>query len=319
MKLDPALPAALRGAVDRMLVGVGRSALGERAASISAHYRKDGGSREAVRHADDALAYAVARMPATYAAVNAALSRLIEAKPDFAPQGVLDLCCGPGTASFAAASAFPSIAQARLVDSNAKLLTLARALAPDAGLPDAQFVERDATALRPEPADLVTISYALVEMDEVGAVELARRAFAAAQVLVLVEPGSTQGFSRIRAARAALIAQGAHVLAPCPHDLACPMPEGDWCHFVQRLPRSRDHMALKNARMPYEDEKFSYGVFARAPAGPRGARILRPPVVAKHAVSLSLCTGEGLTQREIPKRAGEAYKSAKKADWGDAV
>lgn len=319
MRLDPALPGSLRGALDRLMVGMARGTLSDRAASISAHYRSDGGSRDVVRHADDALAYAVARMPATFAAVTAALSRLVTAKPDFVPDSLLDLCCGPGTASFAAAEAFPSLAHARLVDSNAKLLALARGLAPESALRETQFVERDATGLRPEPADLVTISYALVELDEAQAVELARRAFAAAQVLVLVEPGSQNGFARLRAARAALVAEGAHVWAPCPHDLACPMPDGDWCHFVQRLPRSRDHMALKNAHVPYEDEKFSYCILAHEPAGPRGARILRPPVVAKHAVSLSLCTAEGLAAREVPKRSGAAYKSAKKAEWGDAV
>ena len=96
------------------------------------------------------------------------------------------------------------------------------------------------------------------------------------------------------------------------------MGEGDWCHFVQRLPRSRDHMALKGASVPFEDEKFSYLILQHEAAPARMARILRPPVIAKHAVSLSLCTERGLETRDVPKRDPAAYKRAKKADWGGA-
>ena len=85
-----------------------------------------------------------------------------------------------------------------------------------------------------------------------------------ARMLVLVEPGTPQGFARIRAARAALIEAGGHVAAPCTHDNACPMSGDDWCHFSQRLPRSRDHMIAKGARVPFEDERYAYVVVSRA-------------------------------------------------------
>ena len=46
----------------------------------------------------------------------------------------------------------------------------------------------------------------------------------------------------------------------------------DWCHFTQRLPRSRAHKQIKGAELPFEDEKFSYVALTRAPA----ARASRP-------------------------------------------
>ena len=51
---------------------------------ISQTYR-DGGGSGAIRSETDALAYALARMPATYAAVTASLNALREITPDFAP------------------------------------------------------------------------------------------------------------------------------------------------------------------------------------------------------------------------------------------
>jgi hypothetical protein len=41
------------------------------------------------------------------------------------------------------------------------------------------------------------------------------------------------------------------------------MSGNDWCHFSQRLPRSRDHMLLKDADVPFEDERYSYVVVTR--------------------------------------------------------
>ena len=85
-------------------------------------------------------------------------------------------------------------------------------------------------------------------------------------------PGSSR-------AREQLIASGAHVAAPCPHDGKCPLQPPDWCHFTQRLPRSRAHKQIKEADVPFEDEKFSYVALTRSPIARRPARVLAQPVV----------------------------------------
>src|SRR6266849_2244218 len=102
----PDLPAELKSALDARLHGRSRHDAASRAASISKTYR-DGGGSGAIASEADALAYALARMPATYAAVTASLNALCEAIPGFAPQNLLDVGAGPGTASWAAAEAFP--------------------------------------------------------------------------------------------------------------------------------------------------------------------------------------------------------------------
>ena len=66
----PDLPAELTAALDAKLHGLSRNDAAARAAMISQTYR-DGGGSGAIRSETDALAYALARMPATYAAVTA--------------------------------------------------------------------------------------------------------------------------------------------------------------------------------------------------------------------------------------------------------
>ena len=114
---SPDLPAELKAALDGKLRGFSRSDAAGRAASISKTYR-DGGGSGGIRSEADALAYALARMPATYAAVTASLNALVEIRPDFAPENLLDIGAGPGTATWAAAEAFPSLQRFALLDAN---------------------------------------------------------------------------------------------------------------------------------------------------------------------------------------------------------
>ena len=64
-------------------------------------------------------------MPATYAAVTASLNALCEIRPDFAPNSLLDVGAGPGTATWAAAEAFSSLQDFALLDANGALRALA--------------------------------------------------------------------------------------------------------------------------------------------------------------------------------------------------
>src|SRR6202161_773467 len=98
----PDLPAELNAALNAKLQGLSRSDAAARAAAISRTYR-DGGGSGAIRTAAEGLAYARARMPATYAALTASLNALREIRTDFAPNSLLDVGAGPGTATWAAA------------------------------------------------------------------------------------------------------------------------------------------------------------------------------------------------------------------------
>ncbi len=103
------LPAPLRSAVDQMLQGEPLERLAKASAILSDRYRRE--VRDGRFHIDDALAakaYLATRMPATFAAVRAALAMVEDAAPDFQPETLIDLGCGPGTALWAAADTWGS-------------------------------------------------------------------------------------------------------------------------------------------------------------------------------------------------------------------
>jgi len=316
------LPDRLQAALALLTEGVSRRELAERARAISVGYRS-GGTSKPITDSRDALAYALARMPATYAAVTASLNALREIIPDFAPKNLLDIGAGPGTATWAAAEAFSSLQRFTLVDANSALRALALdLLGGSLRLRDMTYQRGEARAALAdaEAAELVVASYMIGEINDAEQSALTELMWAKTRdTLLIVEPGTPAGYGRIIALREQLIASGAHVAAPCPHDGRCPLTTPDWCHFAQRLPRSRAHKQLKSAELPYEDEKFSYVALTRAPVAQHPARVLAQPVVTKVEVTAKLCTPDGLVIAKVPRRAKVDYARARRWRWGDAV
>jgi ribosomal protein RSM22 (predicted rRNA methylase) len=324
--MDTDLPSDLQAGLDKLAEGVSRSALGERAAIISQTYRSGGGSAGTIQSGDDALAYAMARLPATFAAAAAALAAIKRALPDFAPQMLLDVGSGPGTASWAAMACFTHLKELHLVDENPYLRELALELlasSREPALRNAAYQQGAARQLLPvaERADLVIASYFVGEIPADQVLSTADALWSSASnTLIVIEPGTPAGFERIRKVRSHLIGQGGSVICPCPHDAECPMTGDDWCHFSQRLNRSRDHRQVKGAALSFEDEKFSYVALARSRSAVlANDRVLAPPHVTKAQITTKLCTAQGLVADVASRRDRDAYKMRKNWRWGDAV
>ncbi|MEO8301968.1 MAG: small ribosomal subunit Rsm22 family protein [Rhizomicrobium sp.] len=308
-------PPDLTKALASLLDGVSRKELAAAAQKMSAGYR-GGATSQAITTPAQAAAYAVARMPATTAACAAVFARIAEVMPGFAPASLLDVGAGTGAASWAAMGQWPGLASIVMLDQNPALRALARRLADAGPLRTAEILSGDLGGDKPK-SDVVVASYVLAELPEASAGATAKHLWSAvAQMLVLVEPGTPDGFARIRSSRAALIEAGARVVAPCTHDKACPMAGSDWCHFSQRLPRSRDHMLLKGANVPFEDERYSYVVVTREKIA-AGARILAPPLESKPGVTFKLCDENGLRTQFVASRDKEEYRRVRKRGWGD--
>lgn len=313
-------PLPLRAAIENQIEKTGASGLGQEAKELSRRYREEGGQGKRLASSRrQVLAYAVTRMPATFGAVSSALKHTLPLLED-PPCSLLDIGAGTGAASWAA-DALLELEEVTCLERETAMASFGQALM-ESGTPPlqkARWINGDLTADQPLPAaELVAASYVLNEVRPEDRPAVLSRLWAATQgLLLLVEPGTPEGFRQLRAARDFLLGKGAFLLAPCPHSSACPLSEDDWCHFTCRVARSRLHKQLKGGDAPYEDEKFCYLAFGRKNVSPPAARVLRHPQVESGKITLRLCTRSGLAVLPVRKRDGALFKLARKAGCGD--
>jgi ribosomal protein RSM22 (predicted rRNA methylase) len=310
------LPGKLNAAISHWMTEHGRGSLASVSRELSMAYRKGDNSSNV-----NLAAYLTTRVPATFAANETVQHALQKALPDFAPISLLDIGAGPGVASWAALDVWTSIAKITLCEQDKNFASLAASLnaaSEVAAMSAAEIIlKSEATLSADVKADLVMASYVLAELPLQHMPQTAIRLWArTSHVLLLIEPGTPQGFARLRAVRETLLGQGAFVLAPCTHQNACPMSATDWCHFKTRVQRSREHMHAKGGTVPFEDEAYSYLILSRQPALQMGARIIAPVLASKHDLTLNLCDAAGLRNEVIASRDKPSYKRAKKTAWG---
>ena len=333
------MPEQLRAALDTELAHVSPRRLAAAVTALSDRYRTSAGGAVMLHSPEDTIAYAAFRLPATFAAAQAVLHEVRRREESWAPRTLLDIGAGPGTVMWAAATVWPDLGQATLIERDERMIALGKRLAAKSLSPDrreARWISADLTALGEDvaPADLVTASYVLGELPPDGRLRLLRRLWDLTAprggTLVIIEPGTPARFALIKEARDRLLAAGARTVAPCPHDWPCPMPAADWCHFSRRVARSRLHRQVKAGELSYEDEKFAYLAVSRQPAGDSAAdaapsalapaRVLRHPQVRPGHIRLELCTPAGLESRVVTRgKDGDLYKHARGVRWGETM
>ncbi|SEG99835.1 Ribosomal protein RSM22 (predicted rRNA methylase) [Nonomuraea solani] len=316
------LPDDLRSALDQALARFSPQELAGSVAQLTERYRtgiSTGGNH--LRSRADIAAYAAYRMPATHAAAATAMRQAAALTPGFEPRSHLDAGGGTGAAIWAASRIWPSIEKITVIEHDPHIIDLGKRLVRDtAALRGTTWRQASITAaLDRPPADLVTMSYALGELPEPERPKVVRWLAQDAAMVLIVEPGTPAGYATIAQARDVLRSQGMTIVAPCPHDGACPIQPGrDWCHFSVRLPRTALHRRIKAGTLSFEDEKFSYVAATPAPRPRPEARVLRHPQKRKGVVALRLCTETGgLRDETVSKRQGDLYRQARDVEWGD--
>lgn len=327
------VPILLRQNTEREAAGKKTTRLVEISKRITEKYRGNTSSgKRLVTTDEEALVYAIARMPATYGAVLSALKRTFELLPGMEIDSLLDVGAGTGAATWAAAQLFP-LSVADWAEREPAMLSLGKRLITgwdDLTVRPILTDLKDFTSER--TYDLVVISYALNEMTAGDRAALLKRVWAATKkALLIVDAGTPKAFAMQREVREILKGEGARLVAPCPHEGKCGMGENDWCHFTCRIPRSKLHRVLKGGASPFEDEKFSYTAVIKGEGHARGEgekygeigrggkRILRHPQIGTGQVSLTVCRDDGTIGEERYRKGDGAYKSARKAECGDLL
>ncbi|WP_062647757.1 small ribosomal subunit Rsm22 family protein [Streptomyces maremycinicus] len=322
MNVSVSVSETLRGALTDLLDGLPPKQAGQAVERLIASYRGATPTDAPIlRDRADVAAYAAYRMPATFEAVRSALEAFADAVPQWSPAGHVDIGGGTGAATWAVSSTWEGTRPVTVLDWAEPALALGWEIAAaNPALRGARWQRaRIGTALDLAPTDLVTVSYVLNELAAPDRAVLVDAAASAARAVVIVEPGTPDGYARVIEARDRLIAAGFEIAAPCPHSAACPIVPGtDWCHFSARVSRSSLHRQVKGGSLPYEDEKFSYVAAARFPVSPASSRVVRRPQIRKGQVLLDLCEAEErLSRTTVTKKHGELYRAARDADWGD--
>ena len=323
------LPYYLKIASEKLMEGMDLGKMSSNAKELSRRYMEESGQgKSLLNKVDEAAVYSLMRMPATFSAVSFALEQVCE-NSDFVPRTLLDAGAGTGGASFAA-NEFFALDKITCLERELAMENIGKKLmsaSDDAVVKNASYIRKDlveeAISKRTKEAefqsDLVIASYVLNEMTMENRMEVVRFLWEnTKKMLLIIEPGTPVGFSNIRRIRDYLISEGAYVCAPCPHMDNCPVLGDDWCHFTVRVQRGKYHKMLKEADVPYEDEKFSYIALSKESIEPKNfGRVMRHPKTQKGRMDLTLCTKDGIIEKTVTKKDVEAYKSAKKVNCGD--
>jgi ribosomal protein RSM22 (predicted rRNA methylase) len=277
--------------------------LKEHVESISKRYREHK-AHEGFSDPKEYEAYFLYRTPATQAVLRKVLAHL-EGKN---LKTALELGSGPG-------SSYPVLKDLFFE----KIVYIEKEEGFRREYPDVEWIMRNFLEdfCFPE-AELVLFSYSLGELEVTDKILALKKAMSAAKnYLVVVEPGTPKGFDTLLTARDSMIQNGWHIHAPCYHTAECPKKRAPWCHFSERVQRTKLHRQIKGGSLGYEDEKYCYIIASKEPVYKKRFTILDTPKIEKHRLRMNLCTEGGQKIFECKANNKELFKILKKKQWGE--
>lgn len=316
------LPIEIKRYIENELNVINKTDLHNNAKTISINYRlNEGKGKRLLKSEEEALAYAISRMPATYGAIYDSLKHSLEIyNPSI--KTMADIGAGTGAGAIAV-NELLDVEKIECYEREEAMQKIGKNifnnydnLSEKTNWNKFDIYEDNIT----EKYDLVITSYMLNEIsNEKKDIIVEKLWNISDKMLLIVEPGTMQGYKNIMNAKKKLIDLGAKIIAPCKTN-ECKIPQDDWCNFSCRVQRTKVHRELKDGDVPYEDEKYIYIAVTKEEINKTNKkRILRHPMIYSGFIKLKTCDEEGIKEITISKKDKEKFKIARKSEAGDLI
>lgn len=326
------LPIELREKIDENIASIDIKSMKKSAQNISRRYRdktQKKTNNQLITNKTEAIAYAASRMPATYGAIYSALEHTMNIidfntnEKALQIKSLLDIGAGTGAAGWASTSIL-NIEKITCIENEKYMMEIGKDFM-QAGyecLKNANWINKNIIKDKiEEKADLVIAAYVINEIAVNERQQVLEKLWQSTnKVLLIVEPGTPEGYEEIIKIREYFIEKGENIVAPCQHNKRCKIEEKDWCSFSCRVSRSKVHKILKDGDSPYEDEKFFYIAISKFKTRKASNIILRHPKIESGKITLKLCNSSGnIEEKIITKKEKEIFKKVKKLNCGDIL
>lgn len=292
------------------------------ARNISNKYRNESGNNKVlVKTEVDSQAYSVYRMSATYEVNCSVFKQLSSVLSINKYETLLDVGSGTGSALLGCVNYF-SFNQIYAYERESSMINTAKYLLSDyVGKYNIVWQQKNLLEIDAiNKFDMIIASYVFNEFDEDNRLSIIKKLWDITnEILVIIEPGTPEGFRQIKKIRELLLASGGYVVAPCTHSKECPLPPNDWCGFSCRVQRTKMLKQIKGAEAPYEDEKYCYIAISKNQYNLPQNRILKHPYYRPKVVELEICNENGIKSLTITKSKKDMYRIARDAEAGDVI
>jgi len=304
--------------------------------NISDKYIGDKKGQSLLNKSNEAIAYAIARMPATYVATMTAFKQILTKNKlkenlnlnEF--ETVIDVGAGTGSATLAICEMFTPKKviclekEDVMIELGSKLLSESENKVVK-NVDWKKFDIMDASKINfcQKKADVVVTSYMLNEFGDGDVLKVVDSLWQMTEkLLVIIDPGTPKDYERLIKIKEFLENNGGFIIAPCTTCEKCGLPETDWCNFSCRVERTKLQKDVKLGTVPYEDEKFTYLAVSKIKYDEKNekiARIIRHPLIKSNMVEVKLCLEGKIYNKIYTKKDKEIYKLVRKAKVGDVI
>ena len=283
------------------------------------YHNESGQNKVLVSTQLESLAYSVYRMPATYEVCLNVFKQLYNIVGNTHFLSLLDVGSGTGSATLACSQVF-AFDKIVCFERETSMINCAKNLISEY-VDNVQWQQGSlGTYNFNNKYDMVVSSYVLNEMDDNTRIKIVDQLWQCTNnILVIIEPGTQEGFRQIQSIRNYLIDKNANIVTPCTHNQQCKMSDNGLCQFSCRVPRTKLLKQIKNADVPYEDEKFCYIVFSKQKYQLPQYRVIKHPFYRPKVVEMTVCGKDELKNLVITKNQKELYKIARDCKVGDYI